>query len=144
MFAILVVDIKSTHIGMIDRQVGALFKGDAEEFVHGKENAILEYAVELKIGTHFRLVNIVFGLPHFFSIIVPVPWFYFIFDTILFHHCFDGCFFLVGIFDDGGNQVGEHIKCIFGRLGRLGVQLIGGMVFVAQQLGTFGAQLHNF
>src|SRR5699024_8232063 len=141
--AVFIKNIKYTHIRLVDRQVVALFKADAEQFIHGIKDAVFKYAVELKVGTYFGLIDIVLRLTHLFSIIVPVPRFYFAFNTVFFHHFLNGCLLLFGIFDDRRNKIRQHIQGILRRLGGLRIQFIGRIIGITQQLSLFCAQFYE-
>ena len=57
---------------MVDRDVGAGLEGDPVHLVRGEEDAVVQDAVELEVGAHLGLVDVVLRLAHLFGVEVPV------------------------------------------------------------------------
>ena len=59
---------------MIDRQILSFLERDAIEFVSGKEHAVMKHVLEVEIRFDLGIIQVVFGLPHFLGIVLPIGW----------------------------------------------------------------------
>ena len=69
----LVAHLPDPDIGMVDRQVRAGGKGQAEQTPGGVERR-RDHVVEDEVGLHLGLVEIVSGAADLLGVVAPVPW----------------------------------------------------------------------
>ena len=68
------LDLEHLDIRVIDRQVGQLLEGQAEQFAGGPEHA-LSQLVELKVGFHLFVIEVVLRLAHLLGVVAEIPGF---------------------------------------------------------------------
>ena len=69
----MVQHIEDADVRMIDRQIFSFLEGDAVQFVHGEEDAVLQHAVEFKVRLDGGLVDFETSLAKLLGIVLPVP-----------------------------------------------------------------------
>src|SRR6202007_212274 len=67
-----IANLPYSHIRMIDRYIGALYKAEAEQAARSVERRPY-HVVEDEIRLHLGLVEVVSGLTDFLGVIAPVP-----------------------------------------------------------------------
>ncbi len=72
MAAVLARHLEGAHVGMIDGQVRALGELQPEQAGRDVERR-RDHVVELQVGFHLRLVDVVLGLAHLLRVVAPVP-----------------------------------------------------------------------
>ncbi len=141
--AVLVVDGVGHHVGLVDGDVGTALEGQPVHLVGGVEHALLEHGVQLEIGLHLGLVEIVFRLADLLGIQLPVPWLHLETLAVLGDHLLDlgGLALLLG----GGrrHQLLHEGDRGLGRLGHLILEHIGRPARIAEQRRLLRAQLRR-
>ncbi len=69
----MIEDLPDPNIRVIDGDIEALDKAEAKELRGRPEDAILQHALESKIGFKLRIINGKGSSPHLFAVIEPVP-----------------------------------------------------------------------
>ena len=73
MLAVGVEHLEDAHVRLVNGEIVPLFEGESIELIGRVEDAVLEHIVELEIGLHLRIVEIVTRFADLLGVEVPVP-----------------------------------------------------------------------
>ena len=142
--AILVKHLEGLHVGMVKRDVLALFEGQSIHAVGGIEHTIDEHAVHIEIRFHLLVTHIQLLFLHLGGVIEPVVWFKFevrafgLAGELLNRFGFRICFWRVFRYEVFQKRI--HVV----RSLRHGVlQRIGGIVGVSHQFSFLRPELRH-
>ena len=142
-FAVDVGDFEDAHVGLIYRDVLALFEADSIQLSRRMEHAVLEHVVQLEVRLDLGVIEIILCLAHLFAVEIPIPRLQRE-ATLL---CVDHGLNVLGLacrFSGGDGHQGVHefkrgLRCF----GHLIFQLPRGMAGKAQQLRPLRAKLRQ-
>ena len=140
----LVLHLIDLHGGGEGRNAVHLGEGEAVELAGGPEHAVA-HLVELQVRLHLVHIQVVLRLAHLLGVVAIVPaldldgarralGMFGVGDRLHVGH------FLVDAGDGGGPHLHHQVHGVLGRLGHLVLQLPGGVVGIAHQLGLLVAQ----
>ena len=141
--AVGVEDLEDAHGRVVHRKVVALLEGDAVELVGGVEDAVLQHVVQLEVGLDLLLVEIVLRLAHLLGVEVPVPGLELEAALLLVDDGLDVLGFGGGACRRGRHRCVHELQRRLRRLRHLVVELPGGKVGIAEQLGLLRAKLRD-
>ena len=134
--------LEDVHVRVIDRQVVDLLEAQSEQFPRGPEHAVPQ-PVELQIGLHLIVREIIFRLAKFFGEVSVIPGF----DRLIRTFGRSDLLHLGNLFPGPGHGRGPDLaQKVHGRLGSLGhlpVRDPVGEGLVTQQPGLFDPQLQH-
>ena len=139
--AVGIEDFEHPHVGVVDRNVVALFEGEAVQPVRSVEDSVLPDAVQLEVLLHLAFVERVLRLAQLFRVVLPIPRrelesaFLFV-DQLLHGHRL-----LAGLGRRGEDHVGHQLDGDVRGLGHLIVEDVRGKGGKPEELRFLGAEL---
>ena len=138
-----VKDLVNLYVGVVDRDVGALFEGNTVKLVRSVKDAVVQHVVQLEIGPGLRLVQIIFRLAHLLGIKVPVRRLERESAMLRIDERLNILCLALSLGGCRGHQRVHELERCFRRAGHLVCQLPSRVVGVAQQFGLLRAQLRQ-
>jgi len=133
--AVFIEYIECLHVLVIDRDVGILLESDAIEAGGQAEYAFLD-VLQFKIGAKHFVVEVELAVLELLRVVSPVPRHQCEIGSLLFAgQCLYFGIFLLCSWFVGFEQLIEQVVDVGAVLCHAALQLVGGIIFVSQQLG---------